>query len=110
MEENPFKKNEGKKDPAPRPEPPKSQIQVDEELTDLCPFIGTIPMMSMPQAGILTNRQQMPEVNHVMSPCIQGRCAMWDVTNESCSIKLANEAMIDIVEPLEALAKAFGKR
>lgn len=110
MGDNPFKKVDGgNKSPTPAPSAPPQGIEVDQELSNLCPFIGTMPVIA-PSSQILTQGGQMPPVQHVMSPCLGGRCAMWDADNEDCSIKIANEAMLDIVGPLEALAKAFGKK
>lgn len=121
MAENPFAKNaklvEGKGRPQGASRPLKDGVEVREDVYNLCPFLGTIPIMTAPRSGIIQNGPAMPEVNHVMSPCIGKRCAMWmgegeekdgDLPKDFCSIIIMSKSIVELKDSLKGLGGMFG--
>ena len=124
MADNPFKKKpeaDHKPRPgSPKPPPPQKKpspgpeasddVEISDDVKDLCPFLGTSPMIIPPKKGqILTGGQPVgPTMEPVMMPCVYERCAMWDKDADDCGVRLGYQAMASIAGPLEQLAKKFG--
>jgi hypothetical protein len=113
--DNPFKK-------LPPAGPPSGDTPViggdgndaTEEAGNLCPVVGTMPVFMPPKSRLATGAP--PEVQHVLAPCIEGRCAWWDADAKLCSQVVAARAQMtaamvlsEIRAPLLAIGKMFGK-
>jgi hypothetical protein len=112
MVDNPFKK-------LPPVEPPpltdSGGDSATEEAGNLCPVVGTMPVF-MPPRSRIANPNAPPEVQHVLAPCIESRCAWWDAGVSLCSQVVSARAQVraamvleEIRAPLLAIGKMFGK-
>jgi len=99
-----------------RPDPAPQQVGLDAHPGNLCVLMGTLPMMKVPRNRIL-GQDQMPEVQHVLTPCISERCAFWSAELGACHFVAAARAQIEsaatlerVAVALQPLAKMFGGR
>lgn len=113
MADNPFKKLDGGKPAAPTADP--NAPLISDEASNLCPFVGTIPMMMAP-AGKVINPNMMPQIEHVLMPCVGERCAIWHKGAKCCGavaqtalLNSVAETLLEVRDKLAPLAKMFGR-
>ena len=107
---NPFKKVEGGKPTPERSPEPRPPAPV-EDARDLCPLIGGIAVPMIDQSKLVRSADPMAGigVGFQLMPCQRERCALWNVEQEACSVRLGMDALTRLEGPLLQLGRMFGR-